>query len=39
MDFKKDLIAEYDRETAKTRKMLEAIRPMPISITNPIPNP
>ena len=25
MDFQKDLIAEYDRETAKTRKMLEAI--------------
>ncbi len=25
MDFQKELIAEYDRETAKTRKMLEAI--------------
>jgi len=25
MDFQKDLIAEYDRETVKTRKMLEAI--------------
>ena len=25
MDFQKDLIAEYDREAAKTRKMLEAI--------------
>ena len=25
MNFQKDLIAEYDRETAKTRKMLEAI--------------
>jgi len=25
MDFQKDLIAEYDRETAKTRKTLEAI--------------
>lgn len=25
MDFHKDLIAEYDREAAKTRKMLEAI--------------
>ncbi len=25
MDFQKDLLAEYDRETAKTRKMLEAI--------------
>jgi uncharacterized damage-inducible protein DinB len=25
MDFQKDLIAEYGRETAKTRKMLEAI--------------
>ena len=25
MDFQKDLIAEYERETAKTRKMLEAI--------------
>ncbi|MGA9070302.1 MAG: DinB family protein [Terracidiphilus sp.] len=25
MDFQKDLIAEYDRETASTRKMLEAI--------------
>ena len=25
MDFQKDLIAEFDRETAKTRKMLEAI--------------
>jgi uncharacterized damage-inducible protein DinB len=27
MDFRQDLIAEYDRETAKTRKMLEAIPP------------
>lgn len=25
MDFQKELVAEYDRETAKTRKMLEAI--------------
>lgn len=25
MNFQKDLLAEYDRETAKTRKMLEAI--------------
>jgi uncharacterized damage-inducible protein DinB len=25
MDYQKDLLAEYDRETAKTRKMLEAI--------------
>jgi uncharacterized damage-inducible protein DinB len=25
MDFRQDLMAEYDRETAKTRKMLEAI--------------
>ena len=25
MDFQRDLIAEYDRETAKTRKMLEAV--------------
>ena len=25
MDFQQELIAEYDRETAKTRKMLEAI--------------
>ncbi|MDE3148578.1 MAG: DinB family protein [Acidobacteriota bacterium] len=25
MDFQRDLIAEYERETAKTRKMLEAI--------------
>jgi len=25
MDFQKELIAEYDRETARTRKMLEAI--------------
>lgn len=25
MDFQKELIAEYDRETAKTRKILEAI--------------
>ena len=25
MDFEKDLIAEYDREVARTRKMLEAI--------------
>jgi uncharacterized damage-inducible protein DinB len=25
MDFQKELLAEYDRETAKTRKMLEAI--------------
>ena len=25
MDFQKELIAEYDRETAKTRKMFEAI--------------
>lgn len=25
MDFQKELIAEYERETAKTRKMLEAI--------------
>jgi uncharacterized damage-inducible protein DinB len=25
MDFQKELIAEYDRETAKTRKLLEAI--------------
>ena len=25
MDFQKDLIAEFDRETAKTRKMLDAI--------------
>lgn len=25
MDYQNDLIAEYDRETAKTRKMLEAI--------------
>ena len=25
MDFRQDLIAEYDRETAKTRKMMEAI--------------
>jgi uncharacterized damage-inducible protein DinB len=25
MDFQKELIAEYDRETAQTRKMLEAI--------------
>jgi uncharacterized damage-inducible protein DinB len=25
MDFKKELVAEYDREVAKTRKMLEAI--------------
>ena len=25
MNFQKDLISEYDRETAKTRKMLEAI--------------
>ena len=25
MDFQKDLLAEYDREVAKTRKMLEAI--------------
>ena len=25
MDYQKDLIAEYDRETKKTRKMLEAI--------------
>ena len=25
MDFQKELIAEYDREVAKTRKMLEAI--------------
>jgi uncharacterized damage-inducible protein DinB len=25
MDFQKDLLAEYDRETAKTRKMLDAI--------------
>jgi uncharacterized damage-inducible protein DinB len=25
MDFQKELIAEYDRETTKTRKMLEAI--------------
>jgi len=25
MDYQKELIAEYDRETAKTRKMLEAI--------------
>jgi uncharacterized damage-inducible protein DinB len=25
MDFQKELIAEYDRETVKTRKMLEAI--------------
>ena len=25
MDFQKDLIAEYDREAARTRKMLEAI--------------
>jgi uncharacterized damage-inducible protein DinB len=25
MDFQKELIAEYDRETAKTRKMLDAI--------------
>jgi len=25
MDFQKELIAEYDREIAKTRKMLEAI--------------
>ena len=25
MDFQKELIAEYDRESAKTRKMLEAI--------------
>ncbi len=25
MDYQKDLIAEFDRETAKTRKMLEAI--------------
>jgi uncharacterized damage-inducible protein DinB len=25
MDFQKDLLAEYDRETAKTRKMFEAI--------------
>jgi uncharacterized damage-inducible protein DinB len=27
MDFQKELIAEYDRETAKTRKMLDAIPP------------
>jgi len=25
MDSQKELLAEYDRETAKTRKMLEAI--------------
>jgi uncharacterized damage-inducible protein DinB len=25
MDFQKEIVAEYDRETAKTRKMLEAI--------------
>lgn len=25
MDYQKDLVAEYDRETAKTRKMFEAI--------------
>src|SRR5208337_3216235 len=25
MDYQKDLIAEYDRETGRTRKMLEAI--------------
>ena len=25
MDYQKELISEYDRETAKTRKMLEAI--------------
>ena len=25
MDFQKELLAEYDRETTKTRKMLEAI--------------
>ena len=25
MDFQKELIAEYDRETARTRKILEAI--------------
>jgi uncharacterized damage-inducible protein DinB len=25
MDYQKDLLAEYDRETAKTKKMLEAI--------------
>ena len=25
MDIQKELIAEFDRETAKTRKMLEAI--------------
>ena len=25
MDFQQELIAEYDRETAKTRKMLDAI--------------
>ncbi len=25
MDFQKDLIAEFDHETAKTRKMLDAI--------------
>ena len=25
MDFQKELIAEYDREISKTRKMLEAI--------------
>ncbi len=25
MDFQKELIAEYDRETANTRKILEAI--------------
>ena len=41
MDFQKDLLAEFDRETAKTRKMLEAIpedvdfgyKPHPISMT------
>ena len=41
MDFQKELIAEYDREAAKTRKMLEALpadadftfRPQPKSMT------
>ena len=38
MDFQKELIAEYDREIAKTRKMFEAITPTQISLTNPTPS-
>jgi len=39
MDFQKELLAEYTRETAKTRKMLEAIPPTSILPSNPTPNP